>query len=55
MKKITLLLIFVLLVPGCAGFSNNMRQKDESVSNWFVRSGKRMNQLYEKIQKVIDL
>jgi hypothetical protein len=55
MKKIVLLLIFALLVPGCAGFSNNMHKWDDSVSNWFARSGKRMNQLYEKMGKVIDL
>ncbi len=55
MKKIAFLLIFALFVSGCAGFTDNMRQWDESVANWFARSGKRMNQMYEKMGKVIDL
>ncbi len=55
MKKIALLLIFALLVPGCAGYTKTMHRWDESVTNWFARSGKKMNQMYEKMGKVIDL
>jgi hypothetical protein len=55
MKKIALLLIFAFLIPGCAGFSKKMHRWDDSVVNWFARTGKRMNQLDEKVGKIIDL